>query len=116
MFVCIHIFAESRWHLGKKMKRKKMQKLFLFYVNINYRIFHVYNNLLLATIGVVDDDVVVAKLPSSNVADVVIICTELAAADSTATVVLLACPDGFDPVVVPLPEAPVLSSRSFFFT
>lgn len=45
----------ERIHREKKMKRKKMQKLFLFYVNINYRIFHVYNNLLLATSGVVDE-------------------------------------------------------------
>lgn len=39
-----------------------MQKLFLFYVNINYRIFHVYNNLLLATSGVVDVVVEVDKV------------------------------------------------------
>lgn len=45
----------------KNEKRKKMQKLFLFYVNINYRIFHVYNNLLLATSGVVDVAVVEDK-------------------------------------------------------
>lgn len=39
------------------MERKRDAKLFLFYVNINYRIFHVYNNLLLATSGVVVVDV-----------------------------------------------------------
>lgn len=55
--------------LGINEKKKRCKKLFLFYVNINYRIFHVYNNLLLATSGVVGVVVKVAVPFPASITD-----------------------------------------------
>lgn len=68
------------------MERKRDAKLFLFYVNINYRIFHVYNNLLLATSGVVvvDVDKMPVPFPISLAGNDVVVVVAVIAAVSFA--------------------------------